>query len=168
MGLNADTSRADKIRGLVARAIRGDAEAFGDLYAEYLDAIYRYVLLRVGDEASAEDLTEEVFVRAWEALPRYKAHKYPFSSWLYRIAHNLVVDAYRKHQSLSMPVDVEKVHLTILDDGTLVVREIELADDDDEHGEGHDADDADERDEDDDEHDDDDNDEHHDDHDDDE
>jgi RNA polymerase sigma-70 factor (ECF subfamily) len=80
---------------LVCRAVGGDAEAFGDLYMCYLDDIYRYVFYRVRDEKRAEDLTERVFISAWEAIEGYQPRGYPFSSWLYRIAHNAVVDYYR-------------------------------------------------------------------------
>ena len=80
---------------LVRRAVRGDAEAFGDLYVRYLDDIYRYIFYKVRDEKSAEDLTERVFIKAWEAIEGYEHRGYPFSSWLYRIAHNVVVDHYR-------------------------------------------------------------------------
>lgn len=60
-----------------------------------MDSIFRYIVVRVGERPLAEDMTEEVFVRAWEALPGYRRTKHPFSSWLYRIAHNLVVDHHR-------------------------------------------------------------------------
>lgn len=93
----SNISREDEL-ALVKQARRGDADAFGVLYTRHLDAIYRYVLARISDAQLAEDLTEEIFVRAWEALPRYKVGKHPFSSWLYRIAHNLVVDSHRKKQ----------------------------------------------------------------------
>jgi len=83
---------------LVRRSLAGDSEAFGRLYERHLDAIFRYIFFRVSDTELAEELTEEVFVRAWEALPRYRRGKDPFSSWLYRIAHNLVVDHYRRRK----------------------------------------------------------------------
>jgi RNA polymerase sigma-70 factor (ECF subfamily) len=86
----------EKEEVLVARASEGDAEAFGKLYMRHMDAIFRYVFFKLGDPVQAEDLTEEVFVRAWEALPKYQIGKSPFTSWLYRIAHNLTVDHLRK------------------------------------------------------------------------
>ncbi|MBC8076019.1 MAG: sigma-70 family RNA polymerase sigma factor, partial [Chloroflexales bacterium] len=79
------------------RARGGDASAFGELYARYRDAIYRYVAFRVSDTRDAEDLTGHVFLRAWEALPSYEPRGYRFTSWLYRIAHNLVADHHRGH-----------------------------------------------------------------------
>ncbi len=85
-------------KALIEGAIGGDADAFGELYTHYLDPIYRYIYFRVGDEDDAEDLTEQVFLQAWEALPGYQPQGYPFSAWLYRIAHNIVVDHHRRNR----------------------------------------------------------------------
>lgn len=83
---------------LVQQAIAGEREAFGDLYQLHLDSIYRYIFYRIGDEREAEDLTETVFLKAWEALDRYRPSAIPFTAWLYRIAHNLLVDRHRTHK----------------------------------------------------------------------
>lgn len=80
---------------LISSAIEGDVDAFGHLYTLHIDAIYRYIYFRIGEASEAEDLTEQVFLNAWEALPGYKHMGNPFTSWLYRIAHNAVVDYYR-------------------------------------------------------------------------
>jgi len=98
---------------LVRRAVGRDAEAFGDLYMRYLDKIYRYVFYKVGSEKRAEDLTEQVFLSAWEAIEDYEPRGYPFSSWLYRIAHNAVVDHYRTKKDES-PLD--SVAFTLADE----------------------------------------------------
>lgn len=79
---------------LTARARQGDREAFGDLYELYLDELYRYVFYRVNHRLDAEDLTEQVFLKAWEKLSHFRG-EIPFRSWLYRIAHNTVIDHYR-------------------------------------------------------------------------
>lgn len=93
-------------RQLINKAINGDAKAFGELYEAYVDAIYRYIYFRVGSEAEAEDFTDEVFVRAWEALPEFRpSESYSFSAWLYRIAHNLVVDSYRQRSPVTFSRD---------------------------------------------------------------
>ncbi len=89
---------------LVSRAVKRDAAAFGLLYEAYLDRIYRYVYYRVGTTSEAEDLTEQVFLRAWEAIDRYEARGVPFIAWLYRLAHNLVVDHYRARR-LVLPLE---------------------------------------------------------------
>ncbi len=87
--------------GLVKQARAGDGDAFGSLYLLHLDAIFRYIYFRIGDQREAEDLTEQVFLKAWEALPGYKDFGYPFASWLYRIAHNLVIDYIRRVKPVS-------------------------------------------------------------------
>jgi RNA polymerase sigma-70 factor, ECF subfamily len=81
---------------LVARAKEGEAEAFGLLYDFYMPRIYRFVLFKAGHREEAEDLTHQVFLKAWENIEKYESRGYPFSSWLYRIARNAVIDAYRK------------------------------------------------------------------------
>jgi RNA polymerase sigma-70 factor (ECF subfamily) len=80
---------------LVERALNGDAEAFGDLYELYLDEIYRYIYYRVAEQAEAEDLTEMVFLKAWETLPESSEPMDDIRAWLYRVAHNLVIDRHR-------------------------------------------------------------------------
>ncbi|MCA9972486.1 MAG: sigma-70 family RNA polymerase sigma factor, partial [Anaerolineales bacterium] len=80
---------------LVQRAVHGDTEAYGTLYELHLDAIYRYVFYRAGNVHDAEDLTETVFLRGWQAIGSYVVNGVPFRAWLYRIAHNCVVDHYR-------------------------------------------------------------------------
>ena len=103
----SDASGVDDESVLVSRAIEGDSNAFGRLYEGRLDAIYRYVYFRVGDTAQAQDMTEEVFVKAWEALPNYRPGKHPFTSWLYRIAHNLVVDTYRRKPGVEVASELD-------------------------------------------------------------
>ncbi len=85
---------------LVERAVAGDADAFGALYLSHLDAIYRYIYFRVGDTEGAKDLTEQVFLNAWEALSGYRQRGSQFASWLYRIAHNVVVDQHRRQKPI--------------------------------------------------------------------
>jgi len=82
-------------RQLIKKAAAGDKNAFGDLYVAYLQPIYRYIYYRVGQKEEAEDLTELVFLKVWEALDGYEQRGIPFKAWLYRIAHNAVVDNYR-------------------------------------------------------------------------
>jgi len=92
-------------KDVVSRAIKGDGKAFAQLYEEHFDKIYRYVYLKVGNEAEAEDLTQDVFVKALEAIGSYRWRNLPFASWIFRIAHNQVIDYFRKHGK------VEKVDL---------------------------------------------------------
>ena len=92
-------------QGLIALAQRGDPEAIGALYDRHHEALFRYTWLKVGDRQLAEDLTGDVFVRMLAALPRYRPMTASFRAWLYRIAHNLVMDHYRKegnHTAISL------------------------------------------------------------------
>ena len=86
---------------LVKRAQGGEVNAVGELYDRHHESIFRYVRSRVGDQGLAEDLTGEIFTRMLAALPDYRLRGTPFRAWLYRIAHNLVVDHYRKESGRS-------------------------------------------------------------------
>ncbi len=83
--------------GLVARAQRGEADAFAALYAAYAPEVERYLWRRLGrrDDGLSEDLTAEVFLRAYERLDRYVDRGLPFAAWLYRLARNLLIDHLR-------------------------------------------------------------------------
>ena len=96
-------------RWLVLRAQKGDSQAFGQLYLKYLDKIYRYVYFRVRcQREEAEDLTEQIFYRAWEGLEKFDFKKGTFQAWLYRIAHNLVIDHHRQAaKKKEMPLQVD-------------------------------------------------------------
>jgi len=89
------TSETTNVDVLVQRAKVGNADAFGRLYDMYVDRVYRHIYYRVSNVADTEDLTQQVFLRAWQAMPRYKKTTSPFLAWLMRISHNLVVDFYR-------------------------------------------------------------------------
>ncbi len=91
-----DAPSKEEVEDLVRRAQQGHSEAFGGLYEAFYDKIYRYVMFKTGDSLEAEDLTEEVFLRMLESIGSFKWQGYPFTSWLFRIAHNLVIDYYRK------------------------------------------------------------------------
>jgi RNA polymerase sigma-70 factor (ECF subfamily) len=86
---------------LVQRAVSHDAEAFGRLYDMHVDRVYRHIYYRVGNETDAEDLTQQVFLKAWQAIDRYKKMTSPFVAWLMTISHNLVVDFYRTRKDRS-------------------------------------------------------------------
>ena len=86
----------DEDAALARRAASGDALAFGILYDRHVSAVYRYVFYRVRNEAEAEDVTSDVFMRALRAIPRYEPRQ-AFLAWLYRIARNAVIDRSRRH-----------------------------------------------------------------------
>jgi RNA polymerase sigma-70 factor (ECF subfamily) len=90
---------------LVKKAVGGDYEAFGNLYTIFIAPIYRYVFYHVRDKMTAEDIIEEVFLKAWKAMPSCCGKEETFSSWLYRIAHNQVIDTFRNQQK-QVPLDI--------------------------------------------------------------
>ncbi|MEP7004213.1 MAG: RNA polymerase sigma factor [Chloroflexota bacterium] len=83
---------------LAGRASSGESEAFGILYDRYVDQVYRYVFYRVRNEAEAEDVTSDVFMRALRAIPKYEPRQ-AFLAWLYRIARNAVIDRSRRQKA---------------------------------------------------------------------
>jgi RNA polymerase sigma-70 factor (ECF subfamily) len=93
-------------QNLVHRAQQGDKEAFAQLYENHFDKIYRYVALRIGNKTEAEDVTQQAFLNALRSISSFKWKGTPFSAWLFRIAHNLVVDYLRKgKKQTTTPLD---------------------------------------------------------------
>jgi RNA polymerase sigma-70 factor (ECF subfamily) len=89
---------ADLVRRVVATH---DPDAFGQLYELYIDRIGRYVYYKVGDREEAEDLTEQVFLKAWESMQNFRSEPAAFPVWIFRLAHNLVIDYHRTHRETS-------------------------------------------------------------------
>lgn len=91
---------------LVRAAQKGDAASFGRLYERYFDKVYSYLSFKLGNATEAEDVAEQVFLKALESLGGYKWTGVPFQAWLFRIAHNLMVDALRRRgRRPSEPLD---------------------------------------------------------------
>ena len=92
------------VDGLVQRAQANDKMAFGELYELFAPKIYSYLVYHLnGRVDAAEDLTAEVFMKALQNLSTFEFRDVPFSAWLYRIAHNRLIDhvrSERKHQTV--------------------------------------------------------------------
>ena len=95
---------------LVRRAQQGEAEAATALYRQYGPPIFRYFVFRVDDEATAEDLTAEVFLQMVRGLQRYEDRGLPFSAWLFRVAHARLVD-YRRRARVRQSEPLEETTL---------------------------------------------------------
>lgn len=113
---------------LITRAQAGDIECFAKLYDHYIPKIYRFVFVKTNHKQEAEDLTHEVFLSAWQNLGRYRHKGFPFSSWLYQVARNKVIDYYRvrkRHASIDeQEGDAEwaKVENTLAEDFDTTLR----------------------------------------------
>ncbi len=99
---------------IVARAARGDVDAFTKLYEENFDRVYRYLYVRLGNEAESEDITQEVFAKVLEVIGSFQWRDVPFASWLFRIAHNKMIDHIRKEKRVER-ADSEEAVLSLDD-----------------------------------------------------
>ncbi len=98
----------EALERLVLEAKAGDAWAFGRIFDEFNEPIHRFIANRVGRPSDAEDLTQLVFVKALEALPRYEQRGVPFGGWLFRLARNTIIDHARTrhdHAELNAAAD---------------------------------------------------------------
>ena len=90
-------------RNLIESAKKGDKEAFGGLYEMHLKRIYRFLFFQLKDEQTAEDLTEQTFIKAWDKIYRFRIKKGgSFRAWLFKIARNLALDYFRKKPTISL------------------------------------------------------------------
>lgn len=98
--LQSKTSALKEIY-LIRKAKGGDRDSFGKLYLAYLDQIYRYIFFRVGQrKGEAEDLTQEVFLKAWDKISTFEIRKNgSFQAWLYQIARNKIADHIRRSKN---------------------------------------------------------------------
>ncbi len=104
---NAQVAALPAVEGVVSwgpvpdvidRARAGDRAAFAELYDTHVDSVYRYLLYRVREPSDAEDLTSEVFTRAFANIHRYRWQGKSFLAWLYTIARNAVTDRRRRER----------------------------------------------------------------------
>lgn len=115
--------------GIVRRAQQQDSAALARLYEAYFDRIYRYIVMRIRNETEAEDLTQQVFMKMLHSISSYKSKGVPFSSWIFRIAHNQVIDHYRQ-QNKKATVDIEGLQLPYIGDDPqhMMEKQVDLED----------------------------------------
>ena len=90
---------------VVKKAQRGDEEAFSVIVRAYHVPVFNYVLRSVGDREHAEDLTQDVFVRVWRALPQY-GFRAKLTTWIFQIAKNVVLDDIRSRKNRVQPIEL--------------------------------------------------------------
>lgn len=105
--MNIDQN-ADFLPNLVAKAKLGQEEAFGGIYNLYFEKIYRFIYYRVNHKEVAEDLAEEVFLKAFSKIGSVQKDD-SFEGWLYQIARNKVIDYYRDKKQIVDLSEVENV-----------------------------------------------------------
>jgi len=122
----------ERDKNLVKRALRGDKKAFEMIVSHYQQPLLNYIGRMVGEREMALDFTQEVFIKAYASLRSFEP-RYKFSTWLYKIASNLVIDHWRKKKiptlSMSEPLSEDSVGLTLdlPDEKPSVVRKFELS-----------------------------------------
>lgn len=84
---------------LVTRARQGESQAWAEIYEEFFDRIFRFIFFKIGSQEEAEDLSSRVFLKAIESVGSFRWRGAPLSAWLFRIAHNLVIDHHRRAAS---------------------------------------------------------------------
>lgn len=114
----------DQIDRYVVLAQKGESSAFEALYDHFYDQIFRYITFKTSDYLIAEDLTEDVFLRMLESIRKFKPQGHPFSAWLFRIAHNRVIDHYRK-QGRDRNVPLDTILTTVGDSGSTLDNYVE-------------------------------------------
>lgn len=89
-----------------AETLQAKEAELADIFEKYYEKVARYAYVHIGDRMAAEDIAGEVFLKAFEALPSYHERGLPMSAWVFRIAHNMVVDYLRrKDRRRSVPLD---------------------------------------------------------------
>jgi RNA polymerase sigma-70 factor (ECF subfamily) len=97
------------------KEIQTDRDKLVSLYDEYYDKIANYIYSRIGNKTEAEDLASEVFLKALEAIKTYDERGLPMQAWLFKIAHNVVVDHLRKITKYKT-ISIDKVEIRSEDD----------------------------------------------------
>jgi len=113
---------------LIASSIAGDEQAFGTLYDKYVEDIYRFVVMRVRNTHQAQDVTAEVFLKAWQYVSSQKKYIKDFRALLYRIARNVVIDHYRSSQKEMTAFDEDGLE-AVVDTSSDIVENIQHKDD---------------------------------------
>lgn len=101
----------------------GEAEAFGELYQRYAHVVFRFIYARLRDRLDTEDLTEEVFLKAWHSLPNYREQGVAFLAFLFRVARNSISDHFRSSRRTGFRVYEE----IVLPDNSLHTGEMAFA-----------------------------------------
>lgn len=109
------TTSTEETTQLVIASQKGDSTAFGVLYDQHVRKIYDFVYYKTMHRQTAEDLTSEIFMKALDKIQTYKPHKASFTTWLYQIARNTMIDFFRKNKHHSVNINDETIERTLTD-----------------------------------------------------
>ena len=113
---------------LIQKAQDGDAEAFGLLYERHAPAVFRFIYSHLDNRLDAEDLTDDVFLRVWRSLSKFRDQGVPFVAYLFRIARNALIDHYRRSKNghhLESTIEDKVIVDTCPDPGELAIAKME-------------------------------------------
>lgn len=113
--LNMHTNRATQLQEEAAmiELAKSDIQHFEGLYNRYFEQIFRFIFRKTDDESAAGDLTQKVFMKAMDALPKYEFRNVPFAAWLYKIASNETNKYFRDTKKHFLSLENEKVNLVM-------------------------------------------------------
>ena len=109
---------------IIARARRGDADAFEQLVAAYRNQVFRLALRMCGNEADADEVAQEAFLSAWKGLPNFRGES-RFSTWLYQLTTHAAIDLLRREKRQAAAEDIDEI--TAADDGPSPQQQVERA-----------------------------------------
>ena len=109
---------------IIARARRGDADAFEQLVAAYRNQVFRLALRMCGNEADADEVAQEAFLSAWKGLPNFRGES-RFSTWLYQLTTHAAIDLMRREKRQAAAEDIDGI--TAADDGPSPQQQVERA-----------------------------------------
>ena len=107
---------------IIARARRGDADAFEQLVAAYRNQVFRLALRMCGNEADADEVAQEAFLSAWKGLPNFRGES-RFSTWLYQLTTHAAIDLMRREKRQAAAEDIDEI--TAADDGPSPQQQVE-------------------------------------------
>lgn len=113
---------------LVARLKANDDEAYREVVARYGDPLYGYIYSITGDHHLSEDVIGETYLRMVEKIDSYTFYGAPFKAWLYRIAHNLAINALRRSRRVAGDTALENATATAADPATTIDARLDAED----------------------------------------
>jgi len=111
---------------IVQKAVLGDQQAFAQLFEQYYVPINRYLYFHMNSQQDADDLTDIVFLKTWQNLSNFKLNKGTFKAWLYRIAHNQLIDFYRRSSLIDSIDEIPETEANAMKPENLTIAKQEI------------------------------------------